>query len=276
MENEQPTPVLQDHMNAVPHTLMTRKNVLVTLVVCLLIGGPLLFLIVSLFGDKTSSVENEVQPVIEEVTLTDEALQDERQKLPVFTRTLNVASTTEDGVGEPVVSQDVSQARYIPLSALPDQADGQTDGGESPATDDDTAARSVSGAVSLWPSVDSQTVEPGTVTVSNDSSVKVGEVTVTNLAQTGELETIIRSGTVRILDFDKNIFVIGDPGAEPYQIHVTPQTLFSINGQQMTYAQLQRDDIVEVEGIGYADSVKLDATIVTVVGQYQRVDQPIN
>lgn len=192
---------------------------------------------------QSAEVEVSPQPEPEVPTISDDQLRAERDNLPITNRIITPVVIPEDAVIE-----GSTEARFIPeaeLSALP-------------------AANNTEPAV------------PGTVTTGNDSSVQVKAVEVTNLAQTGTPETITRSGVVRMLDLENGSFVIGDPGSDPYQINVTPATRFWINGQRVNYEQLQRDDIVEVTGVGYTASVKLDADTVTIVGRYQRVDQPIN
>lgn len=226
----------QNQPESVVRESVTHKNLIIILLVGIVLVGGLLFVLV--FNHQTVPVaDTDVEPAI-----SDSEVQSERRSLPVITNApvvIESSTSTLDQTG-------TNPARYIPENEI-----------NTTPTDQSVA-------------------EPGTVTTGNDNTVQVKSVTVTNVAQTGTPETLTRSGVVRVIDFENNSFVIGDPGTDPYQINVTPETRFVINGQRIQYSQLNRDDIVEVVGEGNSNSVKLDADTVTVVGRYERVDRPVN
>ncbi len=239
----------------------------------LIIGGSLVTLLIlgtgSYFFFQTRSTPAVNEPAFESPLLTpdSEALNEARFNLPVTDSAMRPGTMT-GSTSEPLFQR--AAPIELPQSQVSFTPSSETE--ETPATQV-TEAATIQNAIANDPNFN-RTTNPEAVISAPDDTVKiVAPITVTNTTHTGDITPRTIEGLVRNIDADTGVLLIGYAGEAGTLVEVTPDTQYRIDGQPTVFGALTRSDIVRVVGSGYAASATMEATEVSIIGTYERVDQ---
>lgn len=261
MNEELKMPDDQYSYGEVPSSGTKTKIVIISVIVCTLIGVAFAYSYFFILPSNESEQERNDEQEIQD-TLSDEEVFIERHNLPSISNNELMESKYGTTVKSYLNTPDDDHTKksdtpgsFTPQDEIERSAEEQPADNPTPSTETATNGTSADSTAS-------------TEMTSNDPSVKMGETTVQNTTHTGEPEPLTYNGVVRLVDYDQQVLVIGDPGTSPYQINTLPETTITLNGKLISFNELKTFDIVTVTGMGYPASSQLDADNISITGTY--------